>query len=97
MIETAENLRRDYEITREAQDEFAYNSHQKAAAAQAAGKFDEEIVPFTVKGRKADTIVDKDEHIRPGSTLEKLSSLRAIRGKVDPDATVTAGNASGQK
>jgi acetyl-CoA acetyltransferase len=53
MIETAENLRRDYQITREAQDEFAYNSHKKAAAAQAAGKFDEEIIPFTVKGRKA--------------------------------------------
>ncbi len=96
MIETAENLRRDYQITREAQDEFAYNSHQKAAAAQAAGKFDDEIIPFTVKGRKADTVVDKDEHIRADSTLEKLSSLRAIRGKADPDATVTAGNASGQ-
>ena len=96
MIETAENLRRDYQITREAQDEFALASHQKAAAAQKAGKFADEIVPFTVKGRKGDTVVAEDEHIRPDSTLEKLSSLRAIRGKADPDATVTAGNASGQ-
>lgn len=96
MIETAENLRRDYGITREAQDEFAYNSHMKAAAAQKSGKFDQEIVPFTVKGRKGDTVVDKDEHIRADSSLEKLSTLRALRGKVDPDATVTAGNASGQ-
>lgn len=96
MIETAENLRRDYGITREAQDEFAYNSHMKAAAAQKSGKFDQEIVPFTVKGRKGDMIVDKDEHIRADSSIEKLSTLRALRGKVDPDATVTAGNASGQ-
>ncbi|KCZ53482.1 acetyl-CoA C-acetyltransferase [Hyphomonas chukchiensis] len=96
MIETAENLRRDYQITREAQDAFALASHQRAAAAQKAGKFADEIVPFTVKGRKGDTVVVEDEHIRPDSTLEKLSSLRPIRGKADPDATVTAGNASGQ-
>lgn len=96
MIETAENLRRDYQITREAQDQFAYNSHMKAAAAQKSGKFSEEIIPYTVKGRKADTVVDKDEHIRPDSSLEKLSTLRAIRGKVDDQSTVTAGNASGQ-
>ena len=96
MIETAENLRRDYQITREAQDQFAYNSHMKAAAAQKSGKFAEEIIPYTVKGRKADTVVDQDEHIRPDSSLEKLSTLRAIRGKVDDQSTVTAGNASGQ-
>ena len=96
MIETAENLRRDYQITREAQDAFAVNSHRKAAAAQASGKFAEEIIPFTVKGRKEDIVVDTDEHVRPDSSLEKLSSLRPIRGKMDPDATVTAGNASGQ-
>lgn len=96
MIETAENLRRDYDISREAQDEFAYNSHMKAAAAQKSGKFANEIVPYTVKGRKGDTVVESDEHVRPDSSLEKLSSLRALRGKVDPDATVTAGNASGQ-
>ncbi len=96
MIETAENLRRDYQITRDAQDQFAYNSHMKAAAAQKSGKFAEEIIPYTVKGRKADTVVDQDEHIRPDSSLEKLSTLRAIRGKVDGQSTVTAGNASGQ-
>lgn len=96
MIETAENLRRDYQITRDAQDQFAYNSHMKAAAAQKLGKFSEEIIPYTVKGRKADTVVDQDEHIRPDSSLEKLSTLRAIRGKVDDQSTVTAGNASGQ-
>ncbi|WP_084418404.1 acetyl-CoA C-acetyltransferase [Henriciella litoralis] len=96
MIETAENLRREYNISREAQDEFSVNSHKKAAAAQESGKFDKEIVPYTVKGRKADTVVSKDEHIRPDSSMEKLSKLRALRGKVDPDATVTAGNASGQ-
>ncbi|MEQ3650993.1 acetyl-CoA C-acetyltransferase [Hyphomonas sp.] len=96
MIETAENLRRDYQITRDAQDQFAYNSHMKAAAAQKSGKFAEEIIPYTVKGRKADTVVDQDEQIRPDSSLEKLSTLRAIRGKVDDQSTVTAGNASGQ-
>ncbi|MEQ9317383.1 MAG: acetyl-CoA C-acetyltransferase [Henriciella sp.] len=96
MIETAENLRRDYQISREAQDEFAVNSHKKAAAAQASGKFDAEIVPVTVKSRKSETVVDKDEHIRPDSSVEKLSTLRPIRGKVDPESTVTAGNASGQ-
>ena len=96
MIETAENLRREYQVSREAQDEFAYNSHMKAAAAQAAGKFAEEIVPFTVKSRKSETVVDQDEHIRPDSSLEKLSTLRALRSRVDADATVTAGNASGQ-
>ncbi|RCL88541.1 acetyl-CoA C-acetyltransferase [Hyphomonas sp.] len=96
MIETAENLRRDYQITRDAQDQFACNSHMKAAAAQKSGKFSEEIIPYTVKGRKADTVVDQDEHIRPDSSLEKLSTLRAIRGKADDQSTVTAGNASGQ-
>ncbi|MEZ5997662.1 MAG: acetyl-CoA C-acetyltransferase [Hyphomonas sp.] len=96
MIETAENLRRDYQITREAQDEFAYSSHKKAAAAQAAGKFAEEILPYTVKGRKGDTVVDTDEHVRADSTVEKLATLKPIRGKADPESTVTAGNASGQ-
>lgn len=96
MIETAENLRRDYDISREAQDKFAVSSHQKAAAAQASGKFDNEIVPVSVKARKSETVIDKDEHIRPDSNYEKLSTLRPIRGKLDPEATVTAGNASGQ-
>jgi acetyl-CoA C-acetyltransferase len=96
MIETAENLRRDYSIARSAQDEYAVRSHRRAAAAAAAGRFDDELVPVTVPGRKGDTVVDRDEHIRPDSTVEKLSSLRPIMGRADADATVTAGNASGQ-
>jgi acetyl-CoA C-acetyltransferase len=96
MIETAENLRREYSIPREEQDEFSVRSHQKAAAAQAAGLFADEIVPVTIKGRKGDTVVSTDEHIRPDSSVAKLSTLRPIMGKQDPEATVTAGNASGQ-
>lgn len=96
MLETAENLRRDYQITRQAQDEFAAASHAKAVAAQQNGTFAEEIIPVTVKGRKSDTVVDKDEHPRPDSTFEVLSKLRPIRQKQDAEATVTAGNASGQ-
>ena len=96
MIETAENLRREYGIPREEQDELAVRSHQRAAAAQGAGRFAEEIVPVTVKGRKGDTVVDRDEHVRPDSTVEVLARLRPILGRDDPEATVTAGNASGQ-
>ncbi|MCF7552501.1 acetyl-CoA C-acetyltransferase [Pseudonocardia sp. WMMC193] len=96
MIETAENLRKEYSIPREEQDEFAVRSHQKAAAAQASGIFAEEIVPVTVKGRKGDTVVERDEHIRPDSSVETLARLRPIMGKQDAEATVTAGNASGQ-
>ena len=96
MLETAENLRREYAIAREEQDRLALRSHEKAVAAQRAGRFADEIVPVTVATRKGETIVDTDEHPRPDSTLEKLSSLRAVLGRQDPDATVTAGNASGQ-
>jgi acetyl-CoA C-acetyltransferase len=96
MIETAENLRKQYSIPREEQDEFSVRSHQRAAAAQAEGRFADEIVPVTVKGRKSDTVVDSDEHIRPNSTVETLGKLRPILGKQDAEATVTAGNASGQ-
>lgn len=98
MIETAENLRRDYGITREAQDELAVQSQQRAGAAQQAGRFDEEIVPVTIPGRrgKPDTVVDTDEHPRPDTTLEQLAGLRPIRLKIDDASTVTAGNASGQ-
>ncbi len=96
MVETAENLRREYRISRAEQDEFAVRSHQRAAAAQAAGRFAEEIVPITVKGRRSDTVVEHDEHIRPDSSVEKLAQLRPVLGRDDPDATVTAGNASGQ-
>jgi acetyl-CoA C-acetyltransferase len=96
MIETAENLRAEYSIPREEQDEYAVRSHQRAAAAQAAGRFADEIVPVTIKGRKGDTVVDADEHIRPDSSVETLAKLRPIMGRQDAEATVTAGNASGQ-
>jgi acetyl-CoA C-acetyltransferase len=96
MIETAENLRRDYSIPRAEQDELALRSHQRAAAAQREGRFAEEIIPVAVPGRKGTVVVDADEHIRPDSTPEKLASLRPIMGADDPEATVTAGNASGQ-
>ena len=96
MLETAENLRRDYDIPREEQDRFALASHEKAVAAQRAGRFADEIVPVTVPGRAGERIVDTDEHPRPDTSLEQLSGLRAVLSKQDPDATVTAGNASGQ-
>jgi acetyl-CoA C-acetyltransferase len=96
MLETAENVRREYSIPREEQDEYALRSHQKAAAATDAGRFADEIVPVTVKGRKGDTVVERDEHIRADASLEALARLRPILGRNDPEATVTAGNASGQ-
>jgi len=96
MLETAENLRREYKISREEQDEYSVRSHQRAAAAAETGRFADEIVPITVKGRKSETVVDRDEHIRPDSNVETLAKLRPIMGKDDPEATVTAGNASGQ-
>ena len=96
MLETAENLRREYAISREEQDEYSVRSHQRAASAAEAGRFADEIVPVTVPGRTGDTVVDRDEHIRPDSSLETLARLRPIMGRDDPEATVTAGNASGQ-
>ncbi|ODU07670.1 MAG: acetyl-CoA acetyltransferase [Pseudonocardia sp. SCN 72-86] len=96
MIETAENLRREYGIPRAEQDEFAVRSHERAAAAQRAGRFADEIVPVTVPGRKADVVVDTDEHVRSDSSVETLSRLRPLLGGQDDEATVTAGNASGQ-
>jgi acetyl-CoA C-acetyltransferase len=96
MLETAENLRREYSIGREEQDEYSVRSHQRAAAATAEGRFADEIVPVTITGRKGDTVVDRDEHIRPDSNVETLARLRPIMGRDDPEATVTAGNASGQ-
>jgi acetyl-CoA C-acetyltransferase len=96
MIETAENLRAEYRISREEQDEYAVRSHQRAAAATEAGRFADEIVPVVIAGRKGETVVDRDEHIRPDSSVETLAKLRPIMGKDDPEATVTAGNASGQ-
>ncbi|MCW2665239.1 MAG: acetyl-CoA C-acyltransferase [Frankiales bacterium] len=96
MLETAENLRRDYSIAREEQDQLAVTSHQRAVAAQQSGVFAEEIVPVTVRTRKGEQVVDTDEHPRPDASLETMAGLRPIRLKADPDATVTAGNASGQ-
>jgi acetyl-CoA C-acetyltransferase len=96
MIETAENVRREYGISREEQDEYAVRSHQRAAAATAEGRFADEIVPVVVKTRKGETVVDRDEHIRPDANVETLATLRPIMGRDDPEATVTAGNASGQ-
>src|SRR3712207_7389587 len=80
MLETAENLRREYEIPREEQDEYAVRSHQRAAAAVEAGRFAEEIVPVTVKQRTGEVVVDRDEHIRPDSSVETLARLRPIMG-----------------
>jgi len=96
MIETAENLRSDYSISREEQDEYSVRSQQRAGAAIAAGHFADEIVPVTIPGRKAETVVDADESPRPETTLEALAVLRPLMVKVDAAATVTAGNASGQ-
>lgn len=96
MLETAENLRREFGIARQAQDELAHRSHHAAAAAAADGRFAEEIVPVEVKGRKGTVAVDADEHIRPDISMEQLAALRPVREKIDPDSTVTAGNASGQ-
>ncbi|WP_096154428.1 MULTISPECIES: thiolase family protein [Bacillus] len=92
MPETAENVAKRFDITREAQDEFAFNSQQKAKAAMEMDRFKEEIVPVTFKDRKGnEIIVEVDEHPRPTTTLEKLSSLKPLF----PGGTVTAGNASG--
>lgn len=97
MIETAENLRREYGISRDEQDRLAVQSHQRAVAAQESGAFAEEIVPVTVPQRKGDDlVVDTDEHPRADSSVEALARLRPIMGRTDPEATVTAGNASGQ-
>ena len=89
---TAENIVRQWNLTRAEQDTFATASQNKAEAAQKAGRFADEIVPFTVTSRKGDVVVDQDEFIRPGTTLEQLAKLRPAFEK---DGTVTAGNASG--
>ncbi|MBX9920725.1 MAG: acetyl-CoA C-acetyltransferase [Mycolicibacterium frederiksbergense] len=96
MLETAENLRRQYVISRTEQDELAVRSHQKAVAAQRSGVLAEEIIPVTVTSRKGSEVIDTDEHPRADTTVEALSKLRPVLGKSDPDATVTAGNSSGQ-
>ncbi len=89
---TAENVATKFQITRQQQDEFAAASQNKASAAQKAGKFKDEIVPVTIKGRKGDTVVSDDEYIRHDSSPETMAKLRPAFSK---DGTVTAGNASG--
>jgi len=96
MIETAENLRRQYAISRAEQDELALRSHERAIAAQEGGAFAQEIVPVAVEARGQERLVDRDEHPRADTTLERLGKLRPLMAGADPEATVTAGNASGQ-
>ncbi|MGM1063318.1 acetyl-CoA C-acetyltransferase [Saccharothrix sp. Mg75] len=98
MVETAENLRREYGIPREEQDELAARSHRRAVAAHEEGRFADELVPVTVPGRRGapDVVVDRDEHPRADTTAESLAALKPLRLKLDEGATVTAGNASGQ-
>ena len=92
MGQTAENIAARWQITREEQDKFAVASQNKAEAAQKAGRFADEIAPVTIKGRKGDTVVDQDEYIRHGATLESVAGLRPAFAK---DGSVTAANASG--
>ena len=89
---TAENVATKWQITREDQDKFAVGSQNKAEAAQKAGKFKDEIVPVTIKTRKGDVVVDQDEYIKPGTTIDGLTKLKPAFNK---EGTVTAGNASG--
>jgi acetyl-CoA C-acetyltransferase len=96
MLETAENLRRQYRIPRLEQDELALRSHQRAVAAQQAGLFKDEIVPVTVRSRRGDSVVGTDEHPRADTSLDSLGELRPVMLAQDPESTVTAGNASGQ-
>ncbi|MCA3279960.1 MAG: acetyl-CoA C-acetyltransferase [Roseomonas sp.] len=92
MGNTAENVARQFQITRDEQDQFAFNSQRKAGEAMAAGRFADEITPVTVKGRKGDVVVSADEYPKPDTTMEILGKLRPAFAK---DGSVTAGNASG--
>jgi acetyl-CoA C-acetyltransferase len=92
MGNTAENIAKQWQITRQQQDEFAVGSQNKAEAAQKAGKFKDEIVPVTIKTRKGDVVVDADEYPKHGTTMESIGKLRAA---FDKEGSVTAGNASG--
>ncbi len=92
MGNTAENVAERWQLTREDQDSFAVASQNKAEAAQKAGRFKDEIVPFTVKTRKGETVVDQDEYIRHGASMEQMGKLRPAFSK---EGTVTAANASG--
>ncbi|UCP00619.1 3-oxoadipyl-CoA thiolase [Metapseudomonas lalkuanensis] len=92
MPQTADNVADDYKVSREDQDLFSLRSQQRAGRAQAEGFFAEEIVPVVIKGKKGETVVDQDEHLRPDTTLEALAKLKPVNGE---GKTVTAGNASG--
>ena len=92
MGQTAENVAAKWQLSREEQDQFALASQNKAEAAQKEGRFNEEIVPFTISGKKGDVVVAADEYIRSGATLDSLAKLKPAFAK---DGTVTAGNASG--
>lgn len=96
MLETAENLRRQYGISRQEQDELAVRSHQRAVAAQKDGILAEEIIPVIIRNRQGEEVIDTDEHPRADTSVESLSKLKPVLLKADPEATVTAGNASGQ-
>jgi acetyl-CoA C-acetyltransferase len=92
MGNTAENVARQWQLSRDDQDAFAVASQNKAEAAQKAGRFKDEIVPFTISGRKGDTVVSEDEYIRHGATIEAMQKLKPA---FDKEGSVTAGNASG--
>jgi acetyl-CoA C-acetyltransferase len=96
MLETAENLRKQYGIPREEQDELAVTSHQRAVAAQKDGILAEEIIPVAVRTRQGEELIDTDEHPRADTSVETLSKLKPVLLAQDPEATVTAGNSSGQ-
>ncbi|KGD87424.1 acetyl-CoA C-acetyltransferase [Rhizobium sp. YS-1r] len=89
---TAENVARQWQLSRDEQDQFAVSSQNKAEAAQLAGRFKDEVIPYVIQTRKGDVIVENDEFIRPGTTLDALAKLRPA---FDKEGTVTAGNASG--
>ncbi|MFB9310526.1 acetyl-CoA C-acetyltransferase [Agromyces hippuratus] len=95
-VGSAELLRAEYGISREAQDALALRSHRRAVAAQDSGAFDAELVPVEVPGRRGSMLVDRDEHPRADTSLAALGGLRPILGRSDAEATVTAGNSSGQ-
>lgn len=96
MLETAENLRRQYGISRQEQDELAVRSHQRAVAAQKDGVLAEEIIGVAVRTRSGEELIDTDEHPRADTSVESLGKLKPVLLKDDPEATVTAGNSSGQ-
>lgn len=96
MLETAENLRRKYDISRTEQDRLAVRSHRNAVAAIESGAAAEQIVPTPIRTRTGEAFLDTDEHPRADTSVEALAKLKPVRAAIDPDSTVTAGNSSGQ-